>query len=58
MRDALTIKGKEIVYMNDVWTIGEFYYIPDNPNIYVKLSNGIVNLNVILSEISNLITNN
>jgi len=56
MRDAFTIIGKEITYNNKMWTIKEFYYVPNNPNIYVVLFDGISRLNVVLKEISELIT--
>ena len=56
MRDALIIKGKQINYMNETWVITEFYYVPDNPNIYVQLSRGTTNMNVMLKDISELIT--
>jgi hypothetical protein len=39
-----------------MWTIKEFYYVPNNPNIYVALFDGISRLNVVLKEISELIT--
>ena len=56
MRDAFPIIGKEIIYNNKMWTIKEFYYLPNNPNIYVALFDGISRLNVVLKEISELIT--
>ena len=56
MRDAFKIKGKEINYMGTKWVINDFYYVPNNPNIYVALFDGISRLNVVLKEISELIT--
>lgn len=56
MRDALIIKGKEIKYMDKVWIIKEFYYVPNNSNIYVQLTCGTTNMNVELSQITELIT--
>jgi hypothetical protein len=56
MRDALIIKGKQINYMDETWIITEFYYVPNNPNIYVQLSRGMTSMNVMLTEISELIT--
>ncbi len=56
MRDAFIVKGKEIFYMEKTWIITEFYYVPSNPNVYVQLTNGSVNMNVMLKEISELIT--
>jgi hypothetical protein len=39
-----------------MWTIKKFYYVPNNPNIYVALFDGISQMNVVLKEISELIT--
>jgi hypothetical protein len=56
MRDALIIIGKQINYMDETWIITEFYYVPNNPNIYVQLSRGTINMNVMLKDITELIT--
>ena len=48
MRDAFKIKGKEINYMGTKWVINDFYYVPNNPNIYVALFDGSVTMNVLL----------
>jgi len=48
MRDAFPITGKEITFNDKVWTIKEFYYVPNNPNIYVALFDGSVTMNVLL----------
>ncbi len=48
MRDAFPITGKEITYNNKLWAIKEFYYVPNNPNIYVALFDGSVTMNVLL----------
>ena len=56
MRDALIIIGKQINYMDKTWVIKEFYYVPNNPNIYVQLSRGTINMNVMLKNITELIT--
>jgi hypothetical protein len=56
MRDANIIRGKQINYMDELWVITEFYYVPNNPNIYVQLSRGTTSMNVMLTEISELIT--
>lgn len=58
MRDAFTIRGVEINYYNQTWVIEDFYYVPNNPNIYVKLSDGKKNMNVLLNEITDLIVEN
>jgi hypothetical protein len=56
MRDAITIKGKEIDYLNRLWVINEFYYVPNNPNIYIELLSNDMRLNVNLEDIKTLIT--
>ena len=56
MRDAITIKGKEIDYLNRLWVINEFYYVPNNPNIYIELLSNGMRLNVNLEDIKPLIT--
>lgn len=56
MRDALKIIGKEIDYKGKTWTINEFYYVPNNPDIYVELYDGNIRMNIRLSKIENLIT--
>ena len=56
MRDALIIIGKQINYIDKTWIITEFYYVPNNPNIYVQLSRGTINMNVMLKDITELIT--
>ena len=58
MRDAFTIRGVEINYYNQTWVIEDFYYVPNNPNIYVKLSDNKKNMNVLLNEITDLIVEN
>jgi hypothetical protein len=55
MRDAFPITGKKITFNDKVWTIKEFYYVPNNPNIYVALFDGSVTMNVLLESIKNLI---
>ena len=55
MRDAFRIIGKEINYMNRTWKINDFYYVPNNPNIYVELFNGNIRMNVMLDTIKDLI---
>lgn len=56
MRDAYTIKGKVITYKNKKYEIGEVYFVPDNPELYVQLKKDGTSLNVPLKEISHLIT--
>jgi hypothetical protein len=54
MRDAIIIKGKEINYLDRLWVINEFYYVPNNLNIYVELLSNGMRLNVILEDIKSL----
>jgi hypothetical protein len=56
MRDAFKVIGKQIDYMNNTWTINDFYYVPTNPDIYVELYNGDYRMNVRLEAIKDLIT--
>jgi hypothetical protein len=56
MRDAFKVIGKQIDYMNNTWTINDFYYVPTNPDIYVELYNGSYRMNVRLDVIKDLIT--
>lgn len=55
MRDGMIIKGKEIFYKDKLWVINEFYYVEDNPNIFVKLYDGNRSMNVMLDDIKSLI---
>jgi len=55
MRDAFKIKGKEINYMGAKWVINDFYYVPNNPNLYVELYDGKSRMNVIMDSIRDLI---
>ena len=57
MRDAYKVIGKEIDYMDKTWTINEFYYIPNYPDIYVELYDGNLRMNVMLNKIIDLIIN-
>ena len=56
MRDAFPITGKKITFNDKVWTIKEFYYVPNNPNLYVELYDGKSRMNVIIDSIKDLIT--
>lgn len=55
MRDGIIIKGKEILFKDKLWVINEFYYVEDNPNIFVKLYDGSRSMNVMLDDIKSLI---
>lgn len=57
MRDGIIIRGKEIRYMDKLWTIKEFYYVENNPDIYVKLYDGNSSMNVMLDKIKSIILN-
>jgi hypothetical protein len=57
MRDGIIIRGKEIRYMDKLWTIKEFYYVENNPDIYVKLYDGNSSVNVMLDKIKSIILN-
>ena len=57
MRDAFEIIGKEIEYYGTQWVITNFYYIPNNRNLYVELYDGKSRMNVILETIKDLIVN-
>ena len=46
MRDGITLIGKKVHYKEEEWTIKDFFFIPDNPEVYVRLSNNLVSLNV------------
>jgi hypothetical protein len=46
MRDGITLIGKKVYYKNEEWTIKDFFFIPDNSQVYVGLSNNLVTLNV------------
>lgn len=56
MRDAFKVIGKKIDYKGKTWKINEFYYVPNNPDIYVELYDGSVWMNVRLDNIKDLIT--
>jgi len=57
MRDANFVKGTVINYMGEEWTVGDFYFIPGNPRIYVGLKKGSVQMNVDLETIKLIIIN-
>jgi len=51
MRDGTPIVGKEITYNEKLWTINQFYMVPNNPELYVELYDGWNRLNVTWSNI-------
>jgi len=56
MKDAYSIIGKEVYYKEKTWTVKDFFYVPNNTNIYVGLTDGQVRMNVILKDIQHLLT--
>jgi hypothetical protein len=56
MRDANFVKGTVINYMDEDWTISDFYFYPGNPKIYVGLKKGGIQMNVDLESIKLIIT--
>lgn len=46
MRDGIKLIGKKVYYNKEEWTIKDFFFIPDNSEVYVGLSNNLVSLNV------------
>jgi hypothetical protein len=46
MRDANFVKGTVINYMDEDWTVSDFYFYPGNPKIYVGLKKGGIQMNV------------
>jgi len=57
MRDANFVKGTVINYMGDDWTVGDFYFFPGNPRIYVGLKKDGIQMNIDLDSVKNIITN-
>lgn len=56
MKDAFKVKGEKITYQERVWEVGDFFFVPDNPELYVELVGHGVFYNVRLSEITQIIT--
>ena len=56
MRDANFFKGTVINYMDEDWTVSDFYFYPGNPRIYVGLKKGGIQMNVDLESIKSIIT--
>ena len=57
MRDANFVKGTVINYMGEDWTVGDFYFYPGNPRIYVGLKKGDIQMNIELDLVKDFITN-
>ncbi len=56
MRDANFVKVTVINYMDEDWTVSDFYFYPGNPRIYVGLKKGGIQMNVDLESIKSIIT--
>ena len=57
MRDANFVKGTVINYMDEDWTVSDFYFYPGNPKIYVGLKKGGIQMNIELDLVKDFITN-
>ena len=55
MRDAYSIIGKEVYYKEKHWTVKDFFYVPNNKNIFVGLTSGGITLNVTLDDVMSLL---
>jgi len=51
MRDAHVIEGQIITYKKEKYEIGNVYFIPNNPELYVQLKKDGISLNVRLGDI-------
>lgn len=56
MKDAHIVFGEQIKYQDETYTIGDFYFVSNNPNIFVQLKKNGCSLNVRLDDIKHLIT--
>lgn len=45
MRDAYPIMNEKVEIYDKTWTITQIYIVPDNPTLYVELSDGCTKLN-------------
>ena len=57
MRDANFVKGTVINYIDEDWTVSDFYFYPGNPRIYVGLKKGGIQMNIELDLVKDFITN-
>lgn len=51
MRDAHIIEGQIITYKKEKYEIGNVYFVPNNPELYVQLKKDGISLNVRLGDI-------
>lgn len=51
MRDAHVIEGQIITYKKEKYEIGNVYFVPNNPELYVQLKKDGISLNVRLGDI-------
>jgi hypothetical protein len=52
MRDAYKLKGQIISYKKEKYEIGDIYFIPNNPELFIQLKKDGGNLNVKLKDIT------
>jgi hypothetical protein len=52
MRDAYKLKGQTISYKKEKYEIGDIYFIPNNPELFIQLKKDGDNLNVKLKDIT------
>lgn len=57
MRDANLVKNTVIFYEDEEWTVGDFYFYPGNPRIYVGLKKNGIQMNIELELVKESITN-
>lgn len=57
MRDSNFVKGTVINYMDEDWTVSDFYFYPGNPKIYVGLKKNGIQMNIELDLVKDFITN-
>lgn len=56
MRDAYQIHGEKIFFRDKEWEIGVVYFLPGNNELYVQLKDGMISMNVRLSDVIGSIT--
>ena len=56
MKDGYIVSGEKITYNESDYVIGNFYFVPDNPELYVELKKDGCSMNVRLCDIKHLIT--
>ncbi len=56
MKDGYNVLGEKITYNKSDYVIGNFYFVPNNPELYVELKKNGCSMNVRLCDIKHLIT--